>query len=225
MDNLRTSPPLALRIRHAFLNLFFRHLYTTLAWTYDFVAWLTSAGQWSTWRATALRWIPDGGRILELGPGTGHLLLSLRLQGRSALGLESSRQMAHITRRRLRDHGLPCAVARAQAQAQPFASAIFDAVVATFPSEYILEASTLSEIRRTLRPDGTVVIVAAAWPKGSGLIDRAAAWLFRVTGQTPTPESAWSRPLSIPDIPLQAETIEWPRGVVLVFHGRVAGRR
>lgn len=215
--------PLTTRALHAFLDLFFRHLYTTLAWTYDAVAWITSLGQWDAWRATALRWIPSRGRVLELGPGTGHLLLTLRRQGRNAFALEPSRQMAEISRRRLRRHSLPCPVARGAAQSQPFPSAFFDAVVATFPSEYILEMATLSEIRRTLRPGGVVVIVAAAWPKGPALWDRAAAWLFRITGQTIAPESAWTRPLSVSEIPLEMETVELPRGLVVVFHGRSPG--
>ncbi len=128
--------------------------------------------------------------------------------------------MAGITSRRLHRNALPSIVAQGAAQAQPFPTACFDAVVATFPSEYILDPVTLSEIRRTLRPGGTVVIVAAAWPKGPVLVDRMAAWLFRVTGQTITEGSAWKRPLAAPGMPLQVQTIELPRGLVVVFYGR-----
>ena len=224
VDSRPTSLSISLRLRRGFLTLFFRHLYTTLAWTYDFVAWTTSAGQWDAWRSTARRWLPDQGRILELGPGTGHLLLDLRLQGRAVVGLEASQPMARIASGRLHRNALPSIVAQGEAQAQPFPAGSFDAVVATFPSEYILEAATLAEIRRTLRPEGVVVIVAAAWPKGPAVLDRMAAWLFRVTGQTLTPQSAWTRSLSVSDIPLQAETIELPRGIVVVFHGRAPSR-
>lgn len=214
-----STPSLTSRVLGSFLRRFFLHLYTTMAWAYDFVAWASSAGQWDTWRSTALRWLPARGRILELGPGTGHLLRALCLQGRDVYGLEASRQMVRLARRRLRRDGLAPPVVRGTGQAQPFPTACFDAIVSTFPSEYILEHETLSEVRRTLRPGGSLVVVAAAWPRGPGWVDLLASWLYRVTGQTILPESAWAKSLQASSFPLEVETVELPRGLVVVFHG------
>jgi ubiquinone/menaquinone biosynthesis C-methylase UbiE len=207
------------RLLGAFLRFFFEHLYTTLAWAYDFVAWASSAGQWDAWRATALEWIPERGRLLELGPGTGHLLAALQSRGRSAVALERSAQMVGIVRRRWTKTGGPAPIARGLAQAQPFASGSFDAVVSTFPSEYILEADSLSEIHRTLLPGGRLVVVTAAWPTGSRGHDRLAGWLYRFTGQALDPDGPWTRALRDSIIPLKVETVARPRGVVIVLHG------
>jgi ubiquinone/menaquinone biosynthesis C-methylase UbiE len=214
-----STPWLSSRLLGPFLRTFFHHLYTTLAWAYDFVAWASSAGQWDAWRSIALRWLPAQGRILELGPGTGHLLRAMRLQGRDAYGLEASPQMARLARRRADRGGSASPVVRGMGQAQPFPTACFDAIVSTFPSEYILDPVTLSEVRRSLRPGGSLVVIAAAWPTGRAWVDRLASWLYRVTGQAILPESAWAKSLQASSFPLEVETVERPRGLVVVFHG------
>ncbi len=68
----------------------------------------------------------------------------------------------------------------------PFGSASFDAVLSTFPSEYIFAKQTLSQVRRVLKSGGRFVVVPAAWIIGKSLTDRGAAWLFRVTHQAPS---------------------------------------
>ena len=71
------------------------------------------------------------------------------------------------------------------AQFLPFQSQSFHQVVATFPTEYIFSQETLSEIYRVLRTDGKLILLPAAWITGGNLFDRLAAWLFKVTGQSP----------------------------------------
>lgn len=212
--------PVTTRLLAWFLRLFFEHLYTTLAFAYDVVAWASSAGQWDTWRATALRWVPAGGRTLELGPGTGHLLAALGSRSESAFGLERSPQMVAILRRRLRRLRVSVQMARGQAQAQPFAAGSFDCVVSTFPSEYIIDARSLDEVHRVLRPGGQLVIVTSAWPKGPRWIDRLAGWLYRSTGQALAPDGPWTQSLQTARIPLVVESVDLPRGVVVVLHGQ-----
>jgi ubiquinone/menaquinone biosynthesis C-methylase UbiE len=74
---------------------------------------------------------------------------------------------------------------RGLAQALPFPEAEFDSVISTFPSDYIFDLNTLSGIHRVLRGDGRFILVPAAWIASRKLLDRAAAWLFRITGETP----------------------------------------
>lgn len=155
----------------AFLRWFSQHLYTTLAWSYDLVAWLVSGGQWRRWQQPGIEGLPPG-RVLELGPGPGHALCDLARSGRHAVGVDLSRQMVRQAARRLRRAGLPQRLARGRSQALPFASGGFDSALATFPSEYILDPETLREVARVLRPQGAWIVIPSARITGGGVIDR-----------------------------------------------------
>jgi len=68
--------------------------------------------------------------------------------------LDASPEMQRITARKMRRHRQDPPRVRALAQAMPFASGCFDAVIATFPAGYILQPATLHEVSRLLRPAG-----------------------------------------------------------------------
>jgi len=158
-------------------------LYHQLAWTYDFVAALVSLGRWQDWVQVALPYL--NGRVLELGFGSGHLQQSLNGKNLTAFGLDESCQMANQANRRLRKLNFISRLSRGYAQSLPFASGVFDSVVATFPAEYIFDPQTLKEIRRVLVPAGILVILPMAWITGTRPLERLAAWLFRVSGEAP----------------------------------------
>jgi len=140
----------------------FARFYHEFAWTYDTVAALASAGQWRNWTLTALKFAR--GATLELGCGTGYVQLALaQHHAGSSVGLDRSPSMIRLTRRRLQRSGFPASLVRADAGALPFASASFDTVLATFPSDYIAAETTIAEIRRVLRPGGMVAI--ALWAR------------------------------------------------------------
>ncbi|HEX8992302.1 MAG TPA: class I SAM-dependent methyltransferase [Anaerolineales bacterium] len=169
-----------------FLRLFFWHFYHGFAWTYDFVATVVSIGRWNDWIRCTLPYL-KGSRILEIGHGPGHLQVDLRqrLPGLS-IGLDESPQMGRIARQRLLKAACTDPnLVRGVGQQLPFAAATFDTVVATFPTEYIFDAETLQDIRRVIGPGGRFIVVPAAWIGRRNALDRLAAWLFRVTGQTP----------------------------------------
>ena len=67
----------------------------------------------------------------------------------------------------------------------PFTAETFNSVVATFPADYIFDPQTLYEIRRVLLPAGQMVIIPTAWITGGHLLERLAAWVFRVSGEAP----------------------------------------
>ncbi len=182
-------------IATAFLRFFFKHLYTNFAWTYDAVAWVVSLGQWSNWQAVGLQALP-GGTILEIGHGPGHVLVAANQSGRIAYGIDASEQMSRVAARRLLRQGLDVRLARAKAQKLPFASAAFDGLISTFPSEYIMDPASLVEARRVMKPGGKLVLVLVGISTGRSWAERFAAWVFQVTGQGrppgPVPEGLFS---------------------------------
>lgn len=135
-------------------------LYHDYAWTYDRVSWGVSGGAWGAWRRLALD--VASGRILELGFGTGELILASRRDQRAIIGIDRSPQMQSIAQRKLLRAGLDAPLVQGSALALPFATRTFDTIVATFPAGYIVAAPTLAECARVLVPDGHLVI-AGLW--------------------------------------------------------------
>ena len=162
-------------IQH-FMRVFFHLLYHPFAFAYDLVAATVSFGKWNDWTKAVLPFI-KGTHILELGHGPGHLqriLLDLKFD---PVAIDESAQMGTLAKRRL---GKSHQLTRGLAQHLPFANNSFDCVVSTFPTEYIFNAQTLSEIRRCLSDGGRLIVLPVAWPK-SGFLQ----WLYRVTGESP----------------------------------------
>ena len=173
--------PLALLLRFIF-----HLLYHPFAWTYDLVSAAVSLGRWQDWVQTVFPFV-EGTRVLELGHGPGHLQRLLLSRGLLAVGLDESRQMGHLAKKRLRSSGYTqFNLSRGLAQSLPYPAETFDTIVSTFPSNYIFEPDTLLEARRTLKTGGRLIVLPVAWIIGKNLMERYAAWLFRVTGQAPT---------------------------------------
>ena len=166
------------------MRLFFFLLYHPMAWTYDLVADIVSVGRWKRWVSTAAGLL-HGPRVLELGFGPGHLQTQMGETGIRAFGLDESMQMARQTKRRLLRKKYPPRLSRGLAQSLPYAESAFNSVVATFPTLYIVDPDTLSDIHRVLVPGGRLVVLLGAWITGKRPADRFAAWLFRATGQLP----------------------------------------
>lgn len=185
----------ARRLPRWFLHLAFHLLYHQLAWTYEVVAWLVSFGQWSAWRRAALLFVKPG-RSLELGYGTGRLMADMAARGLWAVGVDLSPYMARLARRHslrsLQRAAIPRLV-RGQAQHLPFSDASFANVIATFPTDYILDPQTLASIARILQPGGCLVVVVIGHLQGPRPLRRFVEWLYRVTGQRQIPEP---RPLA-----------------------------
>jgi ubiquinone/menaquinone biosynthesis C-methylase UbiE len=201
MEGSKVSIPI--RVLRGFLRFFFNHLYTTLAWVYDLVAWSTSVGQWHSWQKTGIEILPPG-RVLELGHGTGHILHALINEGVAVVGIDPSAQMTHITSRRLEKTHSPACIARAKAQDLPFPAESFASVLCTFPSEYIFDKGTFSEAWRVLEGDGVFVIILGikriiGWKHGRrdplSFLDELASLVYRLTGEAIETGSDWEEDL------------------------------
>ncbi len=132
----------------------FERFYHEGAFSYDLVAWLMSQGYWSQWVLAALPEI-NAQPLLELGCGTGYVQKARQDQPSLTIGLDESRQMLGLSRRRAHQARL----VRATAQALPYADASWSAVLSTFPAPYLFDWRTLTELQRVLTADGKLYIV------------------------------------------------------------------
>lgn len=169
------------------VRLGFRLLYNELAWTYDAVSWLVSLGEWRAWQRSGLPFLV-GRRVLELGHGPGHMLLAMVEAGYKVVGVDISPYMGRLARRRLLKARQRPPLVQADVRYLPF-SAVFDSVLATFPTNYIVQPETLAAVRRLLRGGGRLVIVPAAELTNTNPLTRSIEWLYRITGQRAVPDS------------------------------------
>lgn len=165
-----------------FLRIFFNQLYHAFAWSYDCVAAIVSGGRWKKWVTTVIPYI-QGEVVLELGVGTGNLQDALTASGFQIYGVDESRQMLRIAKKRTVKHNPSFRLMRARAEALPLADKSVDTIVATFPSEYIFHPETMHACRRILRPGGRLVVLLGVKVGGRGLIDHLLRILYNATGQ------------------------------------------
>lgn len=173
------------RLWVALIRFGFRLLYNELAFTYDVVSWIVSLGAWRCWVRSSLRFLPSAsaGTILELAHGTGNLQLDLRRAGYRTAGMDFSPAMGRIAQGKLIRAGFPSDLIRGRAQQIPFADDTFAAVVSTFPTDFIVDSSTLRECYRVLKAEGVLVIVPNAVLTSGGWLSGFIEFLYRITGQ------------------------------------------
>ncbi|HEX4205038.1 MAG TPA: class I SAM-dependent methyltransferase [Ktedonobacteraceae bacterium] len=138
---------------------------------YRFASTVPFAGQWRTWQRLVLARL-HGTDVLELGCGLGDLLVDMLQRGYHCQAIEQSPEMVAAARATLQKRGVgqPTLVMQGSAQSLPFSSGTFDSVVSTFPSEYIHDPNTISEVARVLRPDGRLIVIEGANLLPSGMI-------------------------------------------------------
>lgn len=165
-----------------FLRFFFHQLYHTFAWGYDLVAAIVSGGRWKKWITSVIPSI-QGKTVLELGIGTGTLQQALAGSGFQTIGVDESRQMLRIAKKRTATYRFHSQLIRARAEALPLPAKSMDTIVATFPSEYIFQPETMQTCRRILRPGGRLVVLLGVQVGGDGIINHLLRILYQVTGQ------------------------------------------
>ncbi|HXH50318.1 MAG TPA: methyltransferase domain-containing protein [Terriglobia bacterium] len=112
--------------------------------------------------------IPDRGKVLDIGCGTGSLALAI--SGSCPLcqveGIDLSREYIAFARTRTKNSHVRFQTG--DAQKLPFATGTFDAAVSLLVFNFIPNpARALSEARRVTRPGGSVS--AAVWDYGEGM--------------------------------------------------------
>jgi ubiquinone/menaquinone biosynthesis C-methylase UbiE len=141
------------------LRFFNAVLYNALAPVYNGLDWLTG-GAWWRLVSRALDYVPQGGRVLEIGFGPGKLQVELARRSERCVGLDLAWGMCRYTQRRLRRAGLAARITQGSAFVLPYPEGAFDAVVSTFALSGLPEgADAVCEMARVTAPGGRVVLV------------------------------------------------------------------
>ena len=124
-----------------------------------------SLGQDPRWRRFLVSRLPaDHGRVLDVATGTGLVAAELRRRGFRVTGLDQSREMLALARRRF---GGRVELVEASAEAVPFPDATFDHLTFTYLLRYVDDpGATLRELARVVRPGGTVSSLEFGVPDG-----------------------------------------------------------
>ncbi|MCJ7668596.1 MAG: methyltransferase domain-containing protein [Anaerolineae bacterium] len=154
----------------------FSRLYNEFAWAYDKISYLVSRGEWHRWQLAALPRL-RGPRILDIGFGTGDLLSEMRNQGYLCYGVELSPSMLRMAKRK----GVKVPLCQARAQDMPFRDGVFDSLVSTFPSSFILDPRAQREMARLLAPGGRLVVVDEGRLLGRDPCSRFLNWAREIT--------------------------------------------
>jgi ubiquinone/menaquinone biosynthesis C-methylase UbiE/NAD-dependent dihydropyrimidine dehydrogenase PreA subunit len=140
---------------------------------YDTGIKILSAGHAQKMRKQIIqRFVKPHMDILDIGCGTGSLLIDVAKSGANATGVDISHAMLTIAKRRIADRGLKDRIALHNVGVVEIASLFeenrFDLIVSTlvFSELYAEErALALHQIRKLLKPDGTFVIAVEVQPK------------------------------------------------------------
>jgi ubiquinone/menaquinone biosynthesis C-methylase UbiE len=115
-------------------------------------------------RRRTFDYLPRNGKILELGAGTGSNFVFYR-EGDSVTAIEPSTEMIKLAARKPRPSGLQ--LVQGRAERLPFRDNSFDAAVSTLVMCSVDSIdSSFIELRRTVKPGGTIVLLDHVRPDG-----------------------------------------------------------
>ncbi len=173
----------AVKVLSTLLRFAFHLLYHQLAFTYDLVAWIVSAGEWADWRRCVLPYLLSG-PVLEIAHGTGSLSLDMADRGYAVTAFDLSPAMGKIAAGKKRKwlaqkrpgSDIPVelrlvrgasgpALVRSDVKQLPFREGVFSSAVATFPADFLFQKEAFREVHRALRPGGRWIILPTAYPE------------------------------------------------------------
>ena len=159
---------------------------------YDLMARLGMRERSLKGRVIELAQVGAGQRLLDLGCGTGTLVLMARrrLADATVIGVDGDPTILCIARRKAQRAGILVEFDEGMAYALPYGDGTFDAVVSTLTFHHLTmdqQERTLAEVRRVLRPGGRLVIADLAPPHNAlmRLLRRLPFQLHRRHGRAP----------------------------------------
>jgi len=148
-------------------------MFDSIAWRYDFLNHFLSMGIDKLWRRKAIKIISlhcKNPEILDVATGTGDLAIaSLKLDPVSVTGIDISKKMLEIGRKKIEKKGLSGSITllEGDSESMPFADKAFDVAMVAFGVRNFSDPlKGLSEMRRVLRNNGMVMVLEFSRPTG-----------------------------------------------------------
>lgn len=157
--NANTDPAASARVRAMF---------DRVARRYDLLNRILSAGIDRRWRRAAVdaMCIGSGDPALDVATGTGDLAIEMASRGARAAGVDFSRPMLRIARRKLARRRADVALVLGAAESLPFGDERFTAAAIAFGIRNVPDREcALAEMRRVVIPGGRVVVLELALPR------------------------------------------------------------
>lgn len=157
-------------------------LFDRIASRYDLINDVQSAGLHRLWKRRVIREaeIVEGNQALDVCCGTGDLAFSMARQGATVTGLDFSRQMLNVARKRADDltqdpsdttgpTDQPPTFIEGDAMQLPFQDASFDVLTMAYGLRNLSDwKKGLAECHRVLRPGGRMLILDFGKPPNPG---------------------------------------------------------
>ena len=143
-------------------------MFGRVAARYDLMNRLMSLGMDGAWRRAAVAALSchPGDLVLDVATGTGDFLPLLAGRGYAATGVDFSLPMLRAGGAKVARLGAVAALAAADALQLPFADGTFAGVTNGFLLRNVADvAGAMEEMRRVLRPGGTLVCLEITWPR------------------------------------------------------------
>jgi ubiquinone/menaquinone biosynthesis C-methylase UbiE len=136
---------------------------------YDLIARLGMRERHIKGRVIQLAGLAPGGRMLDVGCGTGTLVLMAQQQHPdvTVIGVDGDPTILGIARNKAQRAGIALQLDEGMAYALPYADGSFDAVVSTLTFHHLTpdqQERALAEVQRVLRPGGRLVIADFTLP-------------------------------------------------------------
>lgn len=161
-------------------------------------------GTW--WRLVrrGLDFVPEGGRLLEVGFGPGRLHAALAERAELCVGLDLAWGMCRFTQRRLRQAGLPRRIVQGSVLKLPFPDRSFNTIVSTFAFSGVPSGEhTMAEMARVANLGGCVVLVDIGIPQNANRMGTMLARLWERMG-----DYLYNQPQMMQDAGLVVTTLE-----------------
>lgn len=136
------------------------HMFDAISPTYDRVNRVITLGMDQMWRRRFRKFMPKGGRLLDLATGTGDQILALRDLASEAIGLDLAEEMLEIGRKKC---GPKIKMVCGSALDIPFEDSSFDVLTMSFGIRNVTDVDlAFREMVRVLKPGGRAMILEGA---------------------------------------------------------------